>query len=101
MNLFKLPAQLPEEELVETLLKTPGLRIERIVSTGQTSGWYNQAETEMVFLLQGLARLEYADGRTLALTAGDSVVLPAHQRHRVAYTSAQPPCVWLCVFYSG
>ena len=45
MNLFDIPEQLPEQELTEILLagKT---RIERIVSNGQTSGWYDQTEDE-------------------------------------------------------
>ena len=44
-NMFDdIPADLPEE-LVQTLLGTPGLRIERIVSLGHASPegfWYDQ-----------------------------------------------------------
>lgn len=48
MNLFKdLPNNL-DEEVFEDLLTHKNLRIERIVSTGQTSpksGWYDQEES--------------------------------------------------------
>ncbi|HIV69224.1 MAG TPA: cupin domain-containing protein [Candidatus Butyricicoccus stercorigallinarum] len=95
MNVFALPAELPAEELVEPLL-TGATRIERIVSNGQTSGWYDQAEDEWVCVLAGEGELEYAGGRRQRLRAGDTAWLPAHLRHRVSYTSA--PCIWLCVF---
>lgn len=95
MNVLQIPQQLPDEELTELLLagKT---RIERIVSSGQTSDWYDQTEDEWVCVLDGEAELEYADGSRVRLRAGDTAWLPAHLCHRVSYTSA--PCIWLCVF---
>ena len=36
-NLFDLPSLLPQEELFEALLPDRGVRIERIVSTGQAT----------------------------------------------------------------
>ena len=50
MNLFDIPEQLPEQELTEILL-TGKTRIERIVSNGQTSSWYDQTEDEWVCVL--------------------------------------------------
>jgi cupin 2 domain-containing protein len=99
-NLWALPDPLPTTEWFETLLQTALVRVERIVSTGQVTPpgeWYDQEADEWVVLLQGQATLEYADGRQQALTAGDYVFLPAHCRHRVAYTSHQPPCIWLAI----
>ena len=49
-------------------------------------------------LIQGEAVLEYEDGETLRLGAGDHVLIPAHRRHRVNYTSRTPPCIWIAVF---
>lgn len=46
------------------MLEKPGLRIERIISTGQSSApdfWYDQPEAEWVVLLSGAARLRFAD----------------------------------------
>jgi cupin 2 domain-containing protein len=105
MNLFdlpelaELPASLLTDELVTTLVDTGSVRIERIVSTGQTSDWYDQAETEFVALLEGSAEIELADGRVVALVKGDTLVIAPHERHRVSQTSVNPPCIWLCVFY--
>ena len=101
LNLFDLPHPLPDEEAVTVLVKSPDVRIERIVSTGQTTPpgqWYDQDEDEWVALIQGEAVLEYPSGERQSLSAGDHVLLPAHRRHRVAYTSTQPPCIWIAVF---
>ncbi len=83
----------------------PGAFVERIVSTGQASlpgFWYDQDWTEWVLLLAGEARLRIdgeADPRILR--PGDQVELPARIRHRVEWTSADPPTVWLAVHWKG
>ena len=90
-------------ELVDLLSDSPGLRIERIVSTGQASPedqWYDQAWDEFVLLVEGAARLRIegeASDRTL--TPGDWIVLPAHCRHRVTWTQSLPPTIWLAIHY--
>ena len=99
-NLFDLPPNLSAQERFELLLDCPGLRIERIISIGQTTPvgqWYDQAQDEWVVLLQGNAILGYEDGTQQPLNSGDYVFLPAHQKHRVEYTSAEPPCIWLAI----
>ena len=103
MNLFTLPDPLPEEEIETTLHEAPGLRITRILSAGQCSPpdfWYDQAEDEWLTLLQGHARLEYGDGTLQELCPGDTLLIPRHVRHRVAFTSVRPPCIWLCAYLS-
>ncbi len=95
-----IPSQLPHE-LVQTLLQRPSLRVERIVSQGQASPagfWYDQDHGELVLLMAGAARLELPD-RLVELRAGDVIDIPAHQRHRVAWTSPDEPTVWLTVHY--
>lgn len=99
MNLYERPTHESAEEIVTILAEHQNVRIERIVSTGQTSGWYDQDQYEFVLLLEGTARLEFAGDEILTLRNGDSLVIPPHQKHRVAYTSNEPPCIWLCVFY--
>lgn len=99
-NLFQLPEPLPAVEVFTALVKTPHLRIERILSTGQTTPpgqWYDQSQAEWVLLLQGSATLTYEDGTALAMAPGDYVLIPAHVRHRVDYTSSDPPCLWLAI----
>ena len=100
-NIFDLPDPLPDEEEVIALIHSQNLRVERIVSTGQTTPegqWYDQDEDEWVVLIQGEAVLEYENGEKLRLATGDHILLPARCRHRVAYTSHHPPCIWLAVF---
>ena len=95
-NIFDLPSSLPHQELFETLLSTDNVLIERIISTGQTTPpeeWYDQEKDEWVILLQGQATLAYADGSQIQLTAGDYILIPAHQKHRVADTSSDPACI--------
>ena len=103
-NLFAaVPGGLAEEEVV-VLAEGAGARVERIVSCGQASPegfWYDQDRAEWVTLLQGAAGLEFADGRRMELRAGDHVTIAAHQRHRVAWTSREPPAVWVAVHYTG
>ena len=98
-NIFNLSDIPLSEELVTVLLDSSDIRIERIVSTGQTSDWYDQNENEFVLLLQGEAEITWADGATTKLSAGDTFIIPEHKRHMVSYTSTEPPCIWLCVFW--
>ncbi|MEC4986924.1 MAG: cupin domain-containing protein, partial [Oscillatoria sp. PMC 1076.18] len=99
-NIFFLPSKLGESEIFESLLTGRNILIERIISTGQITPegeWYNQEKDEWVVLLQGEAKLAYADASSRDLKAGDYVFLPAHKKHRVEYTSSEPPCIWLAI----
>ena len=102
-NLFDpIPEQIPAE-IFEDVLRRQSFRIERIVSHGQASPegfWYDQEQHEWVLVLRGAAGLEI-EGRDeiLELGPGDHVDLPAHTRHRVAWTADGEPTVWLAVHY--
>ena len=102
MNLFdKLPDNLPEE-LIETLVASPHVRIERIVSTDHSSPpgfWYDQPEYEWVALVRGFATIEFED-RKQRLFVGDYVLIPPHTKHRIVSTCRFCPTVWLAVFFS-
>ena len=100
-NLF---SSLPSEtraETITTLLASPNVRIERIVSTGQASPpgfWFDQDWAEWVILLAGSAALQFeGESEPRELKPGDYVHIPAHARHRVAWTDAREPTVWLAV----
>lgn len=87
-----------DREVFEVLLERPGVRIERILSRGQSTPpgeWYDQPEDEWVALLAGRATLRFDGGTKLAMAPGDWVLIPAHARHRVEATSRRPPCVWI------
>ncbi|MCE1240633.1 MAG: cupin domain-containing protein [Azonexaceae bacterium] len=105
-NLFAdLPQSTATAETFLELLQRPGLRIERIVSTGQCSPpdfWYDQPEGEWVLVLQGEAGLRFADeAAPRTLRAGDFVDIAPHRRHRVDWTAADGPTVWLAIFYAA
>jgi cupin 2 domain-containing protein len=104
-NLFAgLPAAAQPIELVDTLLNQPGLRIDRIVSTGQASPagfWYEQADAEWVVLLAGEALLRFEDEtEARRLRAGDWLQIEARRRHRVDWTDPAAPTVWLAVHHA-
>ena len=102
MNVFNLPALPLSEELITKLTESDNVRIQRIISTGQVSSdWYDQAETEFVLLLDGNAAVEFEDGRSVAMSKGDTLLIEPRERHKVIYTSIEPPCIWLCVFYKA
>jgi cupin 2 domain-containing protein len=98
--LADVPVALNAEQIL-TLLHAPHIRIERIVSTGQASPsgfWYDQAQAEFVVLLAGTAGLLIAgESEPRILHPGNYVHLPAHCRHRVQWTSAEEPTVWLAI----
>ncbi|AVT80196.1 cupin [Rhodopseudomonas sp. P1] len=100
--LSALPPAGPDEVL-DTLLARGGIRVERIVSFGQSSPdgfWYDQSEDEFVVLLAGSAVLRFEDGdRTVDLIPGTWIDIPAHCRHRVEATATDQPSVWLTMFW--
>jgi cupin 2 domain-containing protein len=98
-NIFDdIPIELPQE-LFTNLLKQDKLQIERIVSKGHATPageWYDQAQDEWVLLLQGQAILAYEQHST-TLTAGDTVFIPAHTKHRVEWTKPDMHTIWLAI----
>ena len=104
-NLFEGFAAKAADERFDALLRLPGLRIERIVSTGQAGAdgvWYDQPQTEWVALLSGSAMLRFEDEvEPRLLRPGDWMTIAPHRRHRVEATAAQTPSVWLAVHVGG
>ena len=99
-NIYELSQEVSQLEKSEQIISGKNIQIERIISTGQTtpSGqWYDQELDEWVILLQGEAELSYADDTRIRLKAGDYLLIPAHTKHRVEYTSIEPACIWLAV----
>ncbi len=98
-----LPARPLPDGVVDLLVDRPGLRIERIVSTGQATPegqWYDQDGDELVLVVDGAARLHIEGEATdRALSEGDWILLPARCRHRVTWTRAEPPTVWLAIHF--
>jgi cupin 2 domain-containing protein len=102
-NLFAgVPRELPGEEITG-LLSAPNIRIERIVSTAHASApdqWYDQDQAEWVLLLAGSAGLVFeGEAEPRLLEPGSYVHIPAHARHRVAWTDRSVPTIWLAIHY--
>ena len=98
--LTDIPDHLPKE-LAQVLTSGTHARIERIVSRGHISApdfWYDQDWDEFVLLVAGAGRLEF-ELEQIEMKPGDYVHIPAHRRHRVAWTHPEQPTVWLAVHY--
>jgi cupin 2 domain-containing protein len=100
-----IPAGPLAAELAESLCEYEGLRIERIVSTGQATPegeWYDQEDDEFVLLVAGAARLLIAsEAQERELHPCDWLLLPARCRHRVTWTKSNPPTVWLAIHFTA
>jgi cupin 2 domain-containing protein len=91
------------DELISSLVETAALRIERIVSRGQSSPpdfWYDQPWAEWVVVLAGSAGIVFeGEASPRQLARGDHLHIPAHARHRVEWTDANEPTIWLAVHH--
>lgn len=122
INIFDLKDLSMNEEIIKILFKNENVKIEKIISTGQTTDWQESNKNEFVILIQGNAEIEYYDNRMcedknfktnenimknlkntndmkLQLGKGDIILIKKGERHRVSYTSKNPCCVWICIFF--
>jgi len=96
-----LPSDFSEESYSH-LMRTPNVRVERIVSKGHRSpetGWYDQDENEWVMVVEGEGKLQFENGDEVHLTKGDYVNIPANTKHKVTWTDPDVVTIWLAVFY--
>lgn len=101
MNLFDLSGSGIDKEKFDTLLSKDNVTIERIISHAQSTPegeWYDQTWDEWVIVIEGKAGLLFfGEEDVITLNKGDSIFLPAHQKHRVEWTDLQGPTIWLAV----
>ncbi len=102
-NLFShIPKQI-DVEIFEALLNDAPVRLERILSKGQSTPagqWFDQDRNEWVLLLRGEAGLLFeGEPEITVMQPGDYVLIPAHKRHRVEWTSTSEATVWLALHY--
>lgn len=88
-------------ERTDALVERAGLRLERIASpagyTQPPGQWCDEDGDEWVLVLRGRAQLEFAGGSAVVLNPGDHLLIPAHCRHRVAWTDPGQTTVWLAL----
>lgn len=101
-NILNLIPENITEEITTLLHTSDNIRIERIVSQGQTApteGWYDQNENEWVILLDGMAGITFEDSPEILLNKGDYLFIAAHRKHKVSFTSRKRKCIWLAIFF--
>ncbi|NTW23933.1 MAG: cupin domain-containing protein [Lentimicrobium sp.] len=99
-NLFDVQKSEGQTTEIFEILADGSAKIERIISQGQISPeneWYDQEMDEWVVLLQGKSTILFKENIEFQLIAGDYLLIPAHQKHRVTYTSTSPSCIWLAI----
>ena len=102
-NIFHSTPGKLKSEIIETLLDKSNIKIERIISSGQSSPedfWYDQDKNEWVILLSGSAVILFENNETeKILKPGDYIFIPAHLKHRVNRTDKNQNTVWLAIFF--
>ena len=94
-NIYNFTSPKIGKEALTPLYKTEGVFINQIVSNRlERSEWYMQQESEWLVLIEGMSSLEF-DDKTLSLKKGDTLFIPAMQRHRVLTTSTD--ALWITV----
>ena len=100
-TIFEPIADSRNDELFVPLLERAGFKLEQIISYGQASdpgSWYDQDGDEWVLLVRGEAVLEFKRER-INLKEGDYIMIPAHEKHRVA--SCSQDALWLALHVKG
>ena len=99
-NLFDDVPTRTDEEIFTELLSRKHVRIERIVSTGQSTPAdkpHRQGHDEWVLLLAGSAGLRIEGEGERNLRRGDHVLIAAHRPHWVTWTAKDEPTIWLAI----
>ncbi|WP_255326527.1 cupin domain-containing protein [Sphingobium sp. EM0848] len=97
-NLLEVQCGGEDREQFEDLLRRPGVRIERIISYGQTTPVdqpYVQDWDEWVLILTGSAELTLDGVGQRSLATGEHLFIPAGVPHFVTYTAN--PTIWLAI----
>ena len=102
-NLFNMPCPEAGCEQQRLLVSGDGWSLKLIASNDFSSPpdtWMDQQENEWVLVLKGTARLQLGSpDQVLDLSAGDHLMIPAHQRHRVERTDPAPGTLWIALHW--
>lgn len=102
-NIFS-QIETPINELFEVLFTNKDTKIERIISPHMPEGneiWYNQSSLEIVFLLKGNAIIEFENNEMINLKEGDYLKIEQNRKHRIAFSSNFPLCIWLAFHFEN
>lgn len=109
-NIFSELPSAQKDEVFDILLKQKNIKIERITSLGQATPkgkWLREKTDEWVIVLQGKAKLKFAENPALckpkglpyALNKGDYIFIPAGTPHRVEWSDPKQKTVWLAIHF--
>jgi len=101
-NFLDLIPEQVHDEIFQNIINTGRLKIERIISHGQSSpetGWYDQEENEWVMVMEGEAIIEFEDHREVRLGKNDFLFLKSHRKHRVKWTTPDKKTIWLAIHF--
>lgn len=98
-NIFSAIPRDLSREVFETLIENDSIKIERIVSKGQQTPWYDQEQNEWVMILKGQAVISFDDQTSVQLKEGDFINIPSHKKHRVSWTDPEQETIWLAIHY--
>ena len=102
INLFDDLPPRADKEIFTELLSREGVRIERIVSTGQSTPAdkpHRQGHDEWVLLLAGSAGLRIEGEGERNLRPGDHLLIPADRSHWVTWTATNELTIWLAIHF--
>ena len=83
-----------KKEIEEIIYEDRKIKLMRISSLDQVTGYNDQDELEIVKIEEGVAELEM-DGQIIRLKKGDILPIHPHQVHRVI---KQDRVIWFCIF---
>ncbi len=102
-NIFENIPAVVTEEITDILVQKKDVRIERIISKGQSSPpgfWYDQDESEWIIIIKGSAKLKFENvPEDVEMKTGDYLNIPSHLKHRVEWTDPNEETIWLTAFY--
>jgi cupin 2 domain-containing protein len=101
-NIFQSIPNNVDSEIFDVIIKSDSIRVERILSKGQSSpesGWHDQEENEWVIVLQGSGTIVFENENELTLEKGDFINIPSRQKHKVIWTEPDVVTIWLAIFY--
>lgn len=93
-NIFEDINFFDKKEIEEIIYEDRKIKLMRISSLDQVTGYNDQDELEIVKIEEGVAELEM-DGQLIRLKKGDILPIHPHQVHRVI---KQDRVIWFCIF---
>jgi cupin 2 domain-containing protein len=101
-NIFESIPNEMKDEVIESLIESKVVKIERIISKGHASpkeGWYDQDQDEWVIIVRGSATIKFENTEPLSINEGGYINIPAGTKHKVLWTDPEIETVWLAVHY--